>query len=194
MQHITACPSPTATLPRLWAEEWVIATGSASEEGIETSISTSERERERKRERKRERESEEREREERQSGERESGERGESEREEREKIKKIRKIKKKEEKEKKKKKEEREEKKKFAVFLHCTAVLNCVRATHGLAADRAPVYRGCPCRDPLGCPLIPRQNGIRDKAPTLWLLLCCCNCCNCCMCARAINIGHDATN
>ena len=64
----------------------------------------------------------------------------------------------------------------FAVFLHCTAVLNCVRATHGLLADRAPVYRGCPCWDPLGCPLIPRQNGIRDKAPTLWLLLCCCNC------------------
>ena len=64
----------------------------------------------------------------------------------------------------------------FAVFLHCTAVLNCVRATHGLPADRAPVYRGCPCQDPLGCPLIPRQDGIRDKAPTLWLLPCCCNC------------------
>ena len=63
----------------------------------------------------------------------------------------------------------------FAVFLHCTAVLNCVRATHGLPADRSPVYRGCPCRDPLGCPLIPRQDGIRDKAPTLWLRLCCCN-------------------
>ena len=81
----------------------------------------------------------------------------------------------------------------FAVFLHYTAVLNCVRATHGLAADRAPVYRGCPCRDPLGCPLIPKQNGIRDKAPTLWLLLCCCNCWDCCMCARAINIGHAFT-
>ena len=52
----------------------------------------------------------------------------------------------------------------FAVF--------CVRATHGLPADRAPVYRGRPCRDPLGCPLIPRQDGIRDKAPTLRLLLC----------------------
>ena len=64
----------------------------------------------------------------------------------------------------------------FAVFLHCTAVLNCVRATHGLPADRAPVYRGCPCRDPLGCPLTPRQDGVRDKAPTLWLLFCCCNC------------------
>ncbi len=59
----------------------------------------------------------------------------------------------------------------FGVFLHYTAVLNFVRATHGLPADRAPVYRGCPCRDPLGCPLIPRQDGIRDKAPTLWLLL-----------------------
>ena len=58
----------------------------------------------------------------------------------------------------------------IAVFLHCTAVLNCVRATHGLPADRAPVYRGRACRDPLGCPLIPRQDGIRDKAPTLWLL------------------------
>ena len=53
----------------------------------------------------------------------------------------------------------------FGVFLHCTAVLNCARATHGIPADRAPVYRGCPCRDPLGCPLIPRQDGIRDKAP-----------------------------
>ena len=52
----------------------------------------------------------------------------------------------------------------------CTAVLNCERATHGLPADRAPVYRGCPDRDPLGRPLIPRQDGIRDKAPTLWLL------------------------
>ena len=75
----------------------------------------------------------------------------------------------------KKKKTERGKTKKnekmFAVFLHCTAVLNCVRATHGLPADRAPVYRGCPCRDPLGCPLISRQNGIRDKAPPLWLLL-----------------------
>ena len=36
----------------------------------------------------------------------------------------------------------------FGMFLHCTAVLNCDRATHGLPADRAPVYRGCPCRDP----------------------------------------------
>ena len=63
-------------------------------------------------------------------------------------------------------------KKKCLVCLsHCTAVLNCVRATHGLPADRAPVYRGCPRQDPLGCPLIPRQDGIRDKAPTLWLLL-----------------------
>ena len=49
-------------------------------------------------------------------------------------------------------------------------MLNCERATHSLPADRAPVYRGCPDRDPLGCPLIPRQDGIRDKAPTLWLL------------------------
>ena len=49
-------------------------------------------------------------------------------------------------------------------------MLNCDRATHGLPADRAPVYRGCPDRDPLGCPLIPRQDGIRDKAPTLWQL------------------------
>ena len=56
-------------------------------------------------------------------------------------------------------------------FSHCAAVLNYVRTTHGLPADRAPVYRGCPDRDPLGCPLIPRQDGIRDKAPTLWLLL-----------------------
>ena len=41
---------------------------------------------------------------------------------------------------------------------------------HSLPADRTPVYRGCPCRDLMGCPLIPKQNGIRDKAPTLWLL------------------------
>ena len=61
----------------------------------------------------------------------------------------------------------------FCTVLH---VLNCVRATHGLPGDRAPVYCGCPYRDPLGCPLIPRQNGIKDKAPTLGLLLCCCNC------------------
>ena len=46
----------------------------------------------------------------------------------------------------------------FAVFLLCTAVLNCVRATHGLPADRAPVYCGCPCRDPVGCPLMPTDT------------------------------------
>ena len=61
----------------------------------------------------------------------------------------------------------------FAVFLHCMLCSTVVRATHDLPADRAPVYRGCPCRDPLGCPPIPRQDGIGDKAPTLWLLLCC---------------------
>ena len=76
----------------------------------------------------------------------------------------------------------------------CTAVLNCERATHGLPADRAPVYRGCPDRDPLGRPLIPRQDGIRDKAPTLWLLqlqrlMQLLN-----ACARAVNIGHAFTN
>ena len=31
---------------------------------------------------------------------------------------------------------------------------------------RAPVYRGCPCRDPLGCPPMPRQDGIGSRAPT----------------------------
>ena len=50
--------------------------------------------------------------------------------------------------------------------LHCVLCCLISWATHGLPADRAPVYRGCPCR-----PLIPRQDGIRDKAPTLWLLL-----------------------
>ena len=34
-------------------------------------------------------------------------------------------------------------------FCTFTAALNCVRATDGLPADRAPVYRGCPCRDPV---------------------------------------------
>ena len=73
----------------------------------------------------------------------------------------------------------------------------CTGATHGLPADRAPAYRGCPDRDPLGCPLIPRQDGIRDKAPTLCLLqllrlmqlLQLLH-----ACARAINIGHAFTN
>ena len=92
------------------------------------------------------------------------------------KRKKRKRRRKKKEKEGGKRRKRKRKRKMFAVFLHCTAVLNCVRATHGLPADRAPVYRGCPCRDPLGCPLIPRQDGIRDKAPTLWLLLCCCNC------------------
>ena len=44
------------------------------------------------------------------------------------------------------------------------------RATHSLPAIQAPVYCGCPCRDPLGCPPMPRQDGIGDKAPTL---ICC---------------------
>ena len=34
----------------------------------------------------------------------------------------------------------------------------------------APVYWGCPCRDPLGSPPMPKQDGIGDKAPTL---ICC---------------------
>ena len=37
-------------------------------------------------------------------------------------------------------------------------------------AERAPVHCGCPCRGPLGCPPMPRQDGIGDKAPTL---ICC---------------------
>ena len=48
-------------------------------------------------------------------------------------------------------------------------------------------YRGCPDRDPLGCPLIPRQDGIRDKAPTLWLLQLLHACA--CVCAH----GHNWT-
>ena len=59
----------------------------------------------------------------------------------------------------------------FGVFLHCVLCCLISWATHGLPADRAPVHRGCPCRHPLGCPLIPRQDGVRDKASTLWLLL-----------------------
>ena len=42
-----------------------------------------------------------------------------------------------------------------------------VWATHGLPVVRAPVYRGCPCRDPLGCPPMPRQDGIGSRAPSL---------------------------
>ena len=96
--------------------------------------------------------------------------------------------------EKKKKKKRKKEKKCLGCFLHCTAVLNCVRATHGLPADRAPVYRGCPCRDPLVCPLIPRQDGIRDKAPTLWLLRLIELLQLLHACARATYIGHAFTN
>ena len=60
----------------------------------------------------------------------------------------------------------------FAVFLHCIAVLNYVRATHGLPADRAPVHRGCPCRDPLWCKMIPRQNGIKGIEAGAVLVTC----------------------
>ena len=74
-------------------------------------------------------------------------------------------------KKKKKEKKKKEKQKVFGVFLHCVLCCLISWATRGLPADRAPVYRGCPCRDPLGCPLIARQDGIRDKAPTLWLLL-----------------------
>ena len=42
-----------------------------------------------------------------------------------------------------------------------------VWATHGLPVVRAPVYRGCPCRDPLGCHPMPKQDGIGSRAPTL---------------------------
>ena len=56
----------------------------------------------------------------------------------------------------------------FCTVLLCWTV---IRATHDLLADRAPMYHGCPCRDPLGCPLIPKQDSIKNKAPTLWLLL-----------------------
>ena len=50
----------------------------------------------------------------------------------------------------------------------CSATMFAVsRATHSLPAIQAPVYCGCPCWDPLGCPPMPRQDGIGDKAPTL---------------------------
>ena len=42
-----------------------------------------------------------------------------------------------------------------------------VWATHGLPVYQAPMYRGCPCRDPLGCPPLPRQDGIGSRAPTV---------------------------
>ena len=42
-----------------------------------------------------------------------------------------------------------------------------VWATHGLPVYRAPVYRGCPCRGPLGCPPMPRQDGIGSRAPNI---------------------------
>ena len=47
-----------------------------------------------------------------------------------------------------------------------------VWATHGLGVVRAPVCRGCPCQDPLGCPPMPRQDGIGSRAPTLVVVLC----------------------
>ena len=40
------------------------------------------------------------------------------------------------------------------------AVWALVWATHGLPVVRAPVYRECHCRDPLGCPPMPKQDGI----------------------------------
>ena len=53
----------------------------------------------------------------------------------------------------------------------CCVTVQCGQATHGLLTVWALVYRGCPCRDPPVCPPMPRQDGIRDKAPTL-----CCAC------------------
>ena len=46
-----------------------------------------------------------------------------------------------------------------------------VWATHAHPVVRAPVYCGCPCRDPQGCPPMPRQDGIEQSANPLWL--CC---------------------
>ena len=51
-----------------------------------------------------------------------------------------------------------------------------------------------PCRDPLGCTMIPKQNGIKDKAPTLWLLSLLRLLQLLHACARAIKIGHAFTS
>ena len=56
------------------------------------------------------------------------------------------------------------------VMRHCimtSPVVAFVWATHGLPVVQAPVYRGCPCRDPLGCPPMPKQDDIGSRAPTL---------------------------
>ena len=45
------------------------------------------------------------------------------------------------------------------------------RATHGLPVVRAPVYRGCPCRDPLKCHRCPGRMASGAERQPLWL--CC---------------------
>ena len=55
----------------------------------------------------------------------------------------------------------------FAVFLHCTAVLNCVRPTHGLPADRAPVR---------GAHGYPSKTVSWTKRQPSGCYNCCCNC------------------
>ena len=89
----------------------------------------------------------------------------------------------------------------FAVFLRSvTAVLNsvlllnCERATQGFPADRAPVYRGCPDRDPLGCPLIPGRMVPGKSANPLAAATAENNSTAACVCARTTHIGQAFTN
>ena len=82
----------------------------------------------------------------------------------------------------------------FGVFLHCLLCCTVDRANQSLPADRSPVNRGCPCPEPPVCPPIPKQDGIGDKAPTIWLLLLTDCAAICYVCARATIITRASTN
>ena len=69
------------------------------------------------------------------------------------------------------------------VFLYCLvhaslrryfALWALVWATHGLSVYRAPVYRGCPCRDPLECPSDAQAGWHREQSANPLRLCCVC--------------------
>ena len=58
---------------------------------------------------------------------------------------------------------------------HCivtSPVVALVWATHGLPVVRAPVYRGCPCRDPLGCLRCPGKMASGAERQPFVVVLC----------------------